>query len=234
MKPLEKVRRWLGRQQDKKLYAQSLGEVKLSESEGTSLVSYFKNGKLDYNTYRSIQQAGNMRKIDLVSAEKNMLKQLATFLTARLHISSVLCHGTRNGTEQKWFREFIPSAKVLGTEISDTAPQFPDTIQWDFHDTKPEWQKAFDVVYSNSWDHTYDPEKLFSSWASCVSSHGFLALEHTDGHLPEKRAPLDPFGATREGLIRFIEGRTALRKTEILEAEDGRKNRSIILFSAEA
>ncbi|MEJ0015745.1 MAG: hypothetical protein WDN25_04115 [Acetobacteraceae bacterium] len=50
---------------------------------------------------------------------------------------------------------------MLGTEISDTATQSSTTIQWDFHEVKPEWLNSVDFIYSVSWDHRYDPVKLF-------------------------------------------------------------------------
>ena len=73
-------------------------------------------------------------------------------------------------------------ADVLGTEISETATQFPMTIQWDFHEVKPEWLSAFDIVFSNSWDHSYDPRLAFSRWLSCVAKGGALVLEWSKVH----------------------------------------------------
>jgi hypothetical protein len=49
---------------------------------------------------------------------------------------TVLCHGTRNGKEQKMFLNKYPNAEIVGTEISHTAKDFPMTVQWDFHDIK--------------------------------------------------------------------------------------------------
>jgi hypothetical protein len=103
-----------------------------------------------------------------------------------------ICHGTRRGKEQEWFRKHL-GCEVIGTEISDTAEQFPHTIQWDFHETKPEWVDAVDFIYSNSFDHSYDPEKCLNAWMSCVRRGGICILEHTSGH--ERVTPLDPFGA---------------------------------------
>jgi len=39
---------------------------------------------------------------------------------------------------KKNFKELL-NIPVIGTEISHTAEQFPDTIQWDFHNIKEEW-----------------------------------------------------------------------------------------------
>jgi hypothetical protein len=111
------------------------------------------------------------------------------------HLGSVqfgLCHGTRQGKEQAWFKKHL-KCEVLGTEISDTAEQFPDTIQWDFHEVKPEWIGAVDFVYSNSFDHSYDPEKCLKAWMSCIRKGGLCVLEQSD--VDEIATELDPFGA---------------------------------------
>jgi len=83
----------------------------------------------------------------------------------------------------------------MGTEISDTATQFPNTIQWDFHEVKPEWVGAVDFIYSNSFDHTYDPERCLNAWMSCVRSGGMCILEHSSLHGTGGATQLDPFGA---------------------------------------
>ena len=36
---------------------------------------------------------------------------------------------------------------MIDTEISETAEQFPNTIQWDFHKVKPEWLSSVDFIY---------------------------------------------------------------------------------------
>src|SRR5204862_6070360 len=109
-------------------------------------------------------------------------------------INFVLCHGTRNGGEQKFFLSSLSKpATILGTEISDNAAEFPMTIEWDFHEVKPEWIGAADIIYSNSWDHSYDPRKLFSAWLSCLRLGGVMVLEWSRQHGGRKRPTiLDP------------------------------------------
>jgi hypothetical protein len=50
---------------------------------------------------------------------------------------------------------------VIGTDQPQTATQFAYPVQWEFHDDNPEWQGKADFVYSNSWEHAYDPGKAF-------------------------------------------------------------------------
>jgi hypothetical protein len=68
----------------------------------------------------------------------------------------------------------------VGTEISDTATQFPMTVQHDFTIPKEEWLGKFDIVYSNSFDHTINPEKTINTWANQLSPTGTLYLEYSE------------------------------------------------------
>lgn len=81
---------------------------------------------------------------------------------------------------------------VIGTEISDTATQFENTIQWDFYDVKDEWIGKVDFIYSNSLDHSYDPEKALDAWMNCLTDNGVCIIEHSSGD--ERSTELDPFG----------------------------------------
>ncbi|HLG90580.1 MAG TPA: methyltransferase domain-containing protein [Candidatus Saccharimonadales bacterium] len=161
-----------------------------------TLYSYVgEDGEFDYERYRSIQEEGNKRKIDKVWVLEKNIAYIADYLKNRLgQVSFGICHGTRRGLEQEWFSEYL-GAEVLGTEISETATQFPHTIQWDFHEVKPEWLEKADFIYSNSFDHSYDPDKCLNAWMSCVRPGGLCIIEHSDGHHPSGTNQLDPFGA---------------------------------------
>jgi len=113
------------------------------------------------------------------------------------YVEKGICHGTRRGQEQKWFSEKL-NADVFGTEISDTACSFPKTLQWDFHEVKEEWLGQFDFIYSNSFDHSYDPQKCLNSWMSCLKSGGLCIIEHSSLHTPKGVTELDPFGVSLE------------------------------------
>jgi hypothetical protein len=161
---------------------------------GFELYQYLKpDGAFDYEQYRQIQTTGNRRKIDNVWVIEENIAFLSDYIKKNAsRISFGLCHGTRRGMEQAWFSKYL-NCDVLGTEISDTASTFPSTIRWDFHEVKDEWIGAVDFVYSNSFDHSYDPQKCLNAWMSCVKQNGICILEHTSGH--ERATELDPFGA---------------------------------------
>jgi hypothetical protein len=163
------------------------------------------DGVFDYERYRAIQTAANHAKIQNNWAYKPAIEFIANYLKDKKgHINSGICHGTRRGNEQAWFREYLDGADVIGTEISDTATQFPHTIQHDFHEPKSEWVGKFDFVYSNSWDHAYDPARAFSVWMESLAPSGLMILEHTMGHMPEYASPMDPFGVSFDELVEFI------------------------------
>ncbi len=137
---------------------------------------------------------GNRRKLDLVWAKEENIQFLSTYIKTLINVPTFgICHGTRRGKEQEWFAKYI-GCKVIGTEISDTADQFPNTIQWDFHKTKPEWLQAVDFIYSNSFDHSFNPEECLTAWMSCLKKGGVCILEHTTGHGISGASDLDPFG----------------------------------------
>jgi hypothetical protein len=157
---------------------------------------YFdKNGNFDYNKYKEIQTAGNKKKIENTWVIEGNIRYLSDIIKKRnLSPQFGLCHGTRRGLEQQWFEKYL-KCKVIGTEISDTANDFPNTIQWDFHEIKDEWVGNVDFIYSNSLDHSYDPEKCLSKWMKCLSPKGLCIIEHSDYHGVKKANNLDPFGA---------------------------------------
>jgi hypothetical protein len=166
----------------------------LAKRKGFELFQYAKpDGTFDYERYLRVQTAGNKDKIGQVWALEENIAFLSGYIAQHLRrVKFGLCHGTRQGKEQAWFKKYL-DCEVVGTEISDTADQFPDTIQWDFHEVKPEWIGAADFVYSNSFDHSYDPEKCLKAWMSCLKTGGLCVLEQAD--VDEFASELDPFGA---------------------------------------
>jgi len=115
----------------------------------------------------------------------------------------IVCHGTRNGLEQRAFAGFF-QCEVIGTEISSTATQFPLTIQADFHEFRAEWDRKADIVYSNSLDHAYDPAKALQAWARSVKDGGVILLEKASDSDPRGVSDLDPFGIALPELLVFV------------------------------
>ena len=132
----------------------------------------------DYEEYLQEQTNANIKKERNVWVKEHTIKEILKQENPNT-ISSILCHGTRNGKEQRLFRKYFPLAEVIGTEISHTASKYEMTIQHDFHDEKEEWINKFDIVYSNSYDHSYDPEKAIMAWKNQLNKTGALYIEQS-------------------------------------------------------
>lgn len=152
----------------------------------------------DYEDYVERQIFYNKEKVGrFVFVKRGGIAELKQMFPSA---DSILCHGTRDGTEQRLFKEFYPDAEVIGTEISDNAEQFPMTVQWDFSKPRDEWVGKFDLVYSNSLDHTITPEETIRTWGDQLSERGMLVMEWSkrkEGGGVES----DPFAATVDEVL---------------------------------
>lgn len=194
----------------------------------------------DYESYRKVQEEGNKAKIFGQFVKEGHIHFLADWMTAaRLAtgsdpVSFGLCHGVRRGREQAWFRKHLAGATVIGTDISETAKDFENTVQWDFHEENPAWEAKCDFVYSNSWDHAFDPGKAFQAWAKCLKPGGWILIDHTKFHGPRATNVLDPFGATLEATARILNESCAEagKVTEVLDrSADGQYPCHVIVFT---
>ena len=163
----------------------------------------------NHEEYVAAQVEANVRKIKNVWVDRRTIEIIAAKHDS---VTKVLCHGTRNAKEQKYFQEFFPTAQILGTEISPTADQFPMTVQWDFHEVNADWVGSMDIVYSNAIDHSYDPVLALRTWANQLAHNGRLYVEHAyapednyarasdplEIHDPEIREIIQDLGLTLE------------------------------------
>jgi hypothetical protein len=83
--------------------------------------------------------------------------------------------------------------EVIGTDMNPAAKQFPNAIEWDFHEVKPEWLNNVDFIYSNALDHSYDHMKAITAWMSCVRPGGFCIVQWNVWG--EGANPTDPFSS---------------------------------------
>ena len=157
----------------------------------------------NYDHYVKAQTEGNKRKIDNVYVDSKVVDAIANL---KGEAKTVLCHGTRNGAEQKMFLKCYPDAEVLGTEISDTADSFPLTTQWDFTHRKVEWEGYWDIVYSNAFDHSMAPEETIITWRDQLSENGRLYIDYTYQANHTVSDATDPLQVDRGEMVAFLEG----------------------------
>lgn len=132
-----------------------------------------------YQHYQDAQNAANARKLHCVWADDNVLNEIVSRVPPPPSPRGfALCHGSRNGYEQDFLASHLgPLFCVLGTDIAESASTFPATIQWDFHEENSDWVNSCDFVYSNSLDHSYDPEKALRTWIRQLKPAGALFVE---------------------------------------------------------
>lgn len=160
----------------------------------------------DYKEYVNCQKEANIKKGSNVWAVEKNIKFLAEYLS-QFNPTSGLCHGVRQGVEVDWFNKYLKDCKTIGTEIGEIKPAY--IIQWDFNKVNLKWLDCFDFIYSNSFDHAYDPVGTLNVWFDQLKKGGCILLEydkrqeHT-GEISKKCNKTDPVSITVDELINKI------------------------------
>jgi len=163
----------------------------------------------NYQEYKEKQIDGYKKKEKNSWVDINAIKYLVAPYIARYNpaVSFGLCHGTRRGLEQQAFIDGLigKNATVIGTEIAPGASKkYSNTIEWDFHNVKDEWNGNVDFIYSNALDHSYKPEECLDAWMSCLNEKGLCIIEWTPAHGESASSKLDPYGASYEEYIQML------------------------------
>jgi hypothetical protein len=88
-----------------------------------------------YEEYVSAQIEANVRKLKNSYVDPTSLSGVVNHLynAYSLEPKQIICHGTRRGLEQQYFLDSYKvlglTPTVIGTEISHTATDYPNTIQ---------------------------------------------------------------------------------------------------------
>lgn len=98
-------------------------------------------------------------------------------------VENIICMGCRDGTELFEFRDFCRGAKILGIDITENISSIRVSkvhgvsvrVQ-DFSDLPEAWSNNFDLVYSNSLDHAYNPIATLREWHRVCKGYLFLQL----------------------------------------------------------
>ena len=166
----------------------------------------------DYDSYLDTQKAKtSMRLKPLLEGKeeqekqfwstKERMKQIAEYSMEYFGepVINGICHGTRTGAEQKMLQDELPKGSyIFGTEIEPSAEKITNTLIWDFHEIKEDWENKFDLIYSNSHDQAHDPEKAINNWIKSLKKGGLLFLEHSRSHGRLRANHIDPWGVETE------------------------------------
>ena len=155
----------------------------------------------DYEHYKKEQVKANVRKLDWTWIQEDTINKIKNF---KPNANKILCHGVRNAKELEFFSKRYVGSEIIGTEISHTAKQFKNVVEWDFHEVNEQWKNNFDIVYSNSWDHSYDPIKSLKAWGGQLSQDGLMFVEHGCDAQDNKSRASDPLEIEHNEIVEMI------------------------------
>ena len=175
-------------------------EARMNEHEKKlkkDTADYYLHKYSSYEEYARVQIHWNKEKLDNIWADEATLIRVKDILVGEfgdMKKIKGICHGTRNGFEQNFLRSLSESFDVIGTDISETAKDYDNSVQWDFHDVNPAWSGSQNFIYTNSLDQSWKPHVAVETWLSQLNENGILIIEHTDLHGPSGASEMDPFG----------------------------------------
>ncbi len=103
---------------------------------------------------------------------------------------SICCMGSRAGVETVVFKQSYPAAEVTGVDITENIFKIPPQLDikyvlQDFNKLPDDWTDKYDLVFSNSLDHAFDPAATLAEWRRVgklllleLSTHPPTNLEH--------------------------------------------------------
>ena len=147
----------------------------------------------DYQEYVDIQTETNKAKIDAVWVMQEEIMSLCEYVKDNYsdEIHNVMCHGARNGTEVRYFKENLSDNWIVeGNDISETASDY-ELYQWDMQNYNEKWKNKFSIQYTNSFDHVYKPLEALESFMKQCTHDGSVFIQWIE-NLNNKPLASDP------------------------------------------
>lgn len=174
----------------------------------------------NYNEYLKSQKEAFDRKFKNVWAREENIKVIADYIKNLTKIEMGVCHGVRQGFEIEWFIKNL-NCYVIGTEIGGNCGK-ANILHWDFNKENPDLINRFDFIYSNSFDHAYNPEITINIWKRQLRKNGLIILEydkrqeHT-GEVSKGVNKTDPISLKIKELQELIPKWTGMKLIKILD-----------------
>jgi hypothetical protein len=172
----------------------------------------------NYIEYVKSQKEAFRRKFKNIWVKEENIKFISEFIKSR-NPQQGLCHGVRQGYEIEWFIKYL-GCYIIGTEIGEI--KHKNILQWDFNKENLNLINKFDFIYSNSFDHAYNPQETIKIWKEQLKLEGLLILEidrrqeHT-GEISKSVNKTDPVSLTLDELCRNIPEWTDMKLIKILD-----------------
>ena len=131
----------------------------------------------------------------------------------------------------EYFKLFKDSFKcyVMGSELCSKAVFEPMTTIWDFNKVNSDWIGKFDLVYTNSFDHTITPKETLEVWKNQLAENGKLLIQWSDSINGQGVIASDPLNATAKEIISWASDIGLELVTKILEKQT-RHGGTILVF----
>ena len=98
-------------------------------------------------------------------------------LPDRENTLSMICLGTRNENEKAMFDQLINKKnKIVDVKSLDISGASGADFIMDFNTFPDDWENKWDIIYSNSIDHTLDANDAFKEWIRILKPNGLLYL----------------------------------------------------------
>ena len=150
--------------------------------------------------YEAVQRARSEAKWTLNGITREEVAWIQAHVSVQAAAGPILCLGVRNGLEVDLFREAFygpeagrggsrtPPNNVQGVELH---PQGTRADVWvgSFDAMPAAWAGRFALLYSNAFDHAYDPEATAREWRRVAQRRATIALTLPIGNEP---TPTDP------------------------------------------
>ena len=116
--------------------------------------------------------------------EKKYYQEISQHVLEHLDIiggkASMVCLGTRNNWERDQFQIFLKSAEremgIYSLDVGENENTRKCDYIMDFNNMPEEWANKWDIIFSNSIDHTVSATETFREWLRVTKPGGLLVI----------------------------------------------------------
>jgi len=140
----------------------------------------------NYDWYVAVQKKLTAKKVRMAKAGKffkswvgrKALRNINDMIHTYTDPKTIVCHGCRLGVEVAVLQKLNPDSVVFGTDIYGDGYAYDKTYfrEMDFDTVPDEWKGYFDVIYSNSLDHSRNPINTLLAWKSELRPEGIMFI----------------------------------------------------------
>lgn len=138
---------------------------------------------ISYGKYLEIQKGRSLKKWSKKQPEKDLFANNLKRDWERVkdvvgNPKTIGCMGIRSGAEYFVFKEVLKDSLVYGVDVAPKVTEVGENCYcYDFNNLPEDWADKFDLLYSNSIDHSFDIEQTIDEWYRVTKHGGFLMLE---------------------------------------------------------